>query len=134
MWILPEQFTESALRLRHGWLENEQAMLAPMLFRAEVTSVIRERAFRDEISTSEARDALAISFQWPIALRDGGDALQRAAFDVATRFDRPKAYDAQYVALAALLGCELWTGDRRFINSLRGELPWVKWIGDYQPS
>jgi len=131
MWILPEQFTEAALRLRHEWLENERTMLAPMLFRAEVTSVIRERVFRHEISSNEARDALAISFQWPVALRDGGDALQRAAFDLATRFDRPKAYDAQYLALAALLGCDLWTGDRRLVNSLGGALPWVHLIGDH---
>jgi predicted nucleic acid-binding protein len=51
---------------------------------------------------------------------------------LAKKFDRPAAYDSHYLALAEMLGCELWTGDRRLYNAVKDELPWVKWLGDYR--
>jgi predicted nucleic acid-binding protein len=42
-------------------------------------------------------------------------------------------YDAQYVALAEMLGCDLWTADLRLVDTLRAALHFVRWIGDYQP-
>ena len=41
------------------------------------------------------------------------------------------AYDAAYLALAEAEKCDLWTGDKAFYQAVKGELPWVKWIGDY---
>ena len=116
------------------WVRERTRLLAPPLFRAEVTSVIRERVYRGEMQADDAGAALIGSFGWPIAIRDLGDSLQRRAFDIATQFNRPKAYDGQYLALAELLGCELWTGDRRLINVVAGKLPWLHWIGDYKPA
>ena len=46
---------------------------------------------------------------------------------------RPQAYDSHYLALAAILGLEFWTGDERLYNTVKHRLPWVKWLGDYQP-
>jgi predicted nucleic acid-binding protein len=31
-----------------------------------------------------------------------------------------------------MLGCELWTADERLYNAVKDELPWVKWLGNYQ--
>ncbi len=43
----------------------------------------------------------------------------------------PLARYCQYLALAELFDCELWTGDQRFYNAVRRTLGRVKWIGDY---
>ena len=58
------------------------------------------------------------------------EGLHRVAWELAIKFDRPAAYDSHYLALAEMLSCELWTGDRRLYNVVKDELPWVKWLGD----
>ena len=52
---------------------------------------------------------------------------------MAKRFNRPQAYDSHYLALAEMLGLELWTADERLYNAVKDALPWVKWLGDFQP-
>jgi len=39
------------------------------------------------------------------------DALLKTAFELAHRFNRPRAYDAQYLALATRLSCDFCTAD-----------------------
>jgi predicted nucleic acid-binding protein len=38
------------------------------------------------------------------------------------------------LALADILGLELWTADERLYNVVKHDLHWVKWLGDYQPA
>ncbi len=52
----------------------------------------------------------------------------------AIHFNRPTAVEAHYLALAELFGCEWWTADERLFKTVRHELPWVPWIGNYDPS
>ena len=54
--------------------------------------------------------------------------LQRAAWEIARAFDRPEAYDAQYLALARQLNCEFWTSDRQLFSAVSQHLPWVRFI------
>ena len=53
------------------------------------------------------------------------------ALQIADQFNLGAVYDAHYLALAQLLGCDLWTADQRLINTVSGKLPFVRWIGDY---
>ncbi|MFQ6099728.1 MAG: type II toxin-antitoxin system VapC family toxin [Anaerolineae bacterium] len=62
------------------------------------------------------------------------DGLHRQAWEPATRFNCPTAYDAHYLALAEMFDCEFWTADRRLYNAVKEELHWVKYLGDFQPS
>ena len=41
------------------------------------------------------------------------------------------AYDSVYVVLADMLEAELWTDDRRLLNSVEGVAHAVRWVGDY---
>jgi len=40
---------------------------------------------------------------------------------------------SRYLALAEREDCEYWTADARLWNAVRGNLPWVHWLGDYRP-
>jgi predicted nucleic acid-binding protein len=95
-----------------------------------VTSTIRERVFRGTTLPEDAGPLLSEAMDWHISIWDDVRSIQGSALEFATRFNRPKAYDAQYLALADLLGCELWTADRRLVNAVGGKLPWVRWIGE----
>jgi len=65
---------------------------------------------------------------WPIVLWDENQRLRALALDLAARFERPNAYDAQYLAVADMIGCELWTGDKLLVNAVGGRLPWLRYV------
>jgi predicted nucleic acid-binding protein len=54
--------------------------------------------------------------------------------ELAHRYDLPAVYDAHYLALAEREGCDYWTADKRLWNSVKGMVPWVRWLGDYHPA
>ncbi|RKY72329.1 MAG: hypothetical protein DRQ24_05280 [Candidatus Latescibacterota bacterium] len=41
-------------------------------------------------------------------------------------------HDATYVALAELRGCEFWTADKRFYDTVKAELTFVKYLPNYE--
>jgi predicted nucleic acid-binding protein len=53
--------------------------------------------------------------------------------EIATSFEI-SGYDAAYLTLAETLETELWTGDRRLFEKVRGRSELVRWIGDYGAS
>ena len=85
---------------------------APRLFWSEVSSSLRQIAGRGVISTQLAGDAFAGLLSARVRPEDPPE-LPRAAWAVADRLGWVKAYDAEYVALAQLLGCPLVTTDAR---------------------
>lgn len=134
MWVLPDPWDWAAQALRERWIRDGTELVAPPLFRSEVTSSIRLWVHRAALSPNEGRRRLERAFLWPVVIYPDGDDLQRSAFELATRHSQPRAYDAQYLALASILGCELWTGDQRLVQSVSDKLSWVRWVGEYQPA
>ncbi len=132
MWLFPERFTPSALAIRRSWLEEAVELIAPPVFRPEVTSAIRLVVYRGDVSLEDGGRALDRALNWQVLITEDSDDLQRQSYGIATKYGRPRAYDAQYLSVAQSEGCHFWTGDERLINSLQGDLPWAHWIGDYQ--
>lgn len=90
-------------------------LVAPPLLWSEVPSVLHELAFRGEISPQQLAE------QAPQRFLDGKlgiaerrpDGLARKAWQLAGQFGWAKTYDAEYLAAAELLGCQLVTVDAR---------------------
>jgi len=74
----------------------------------------------------EAIQAQGVKFVHP-------DTLQERAWELAQQFNRPTAYDAYYLALGEIAGCDVWTADRRLYSAVRDTLQWVRWLSDYIP-
>lgn len=129
-FLLRDPFWRVCSEIWSSWLQADEEIWTPALFYAEATSVIRERTYRRELTESEAEEFLRDSLDWIITVFDDNALLQPKALALATRFNRPKAYDAQYLAVADLLGCELWTADRRLANAVGKDLAWVRYVGD----
>ena len=53
-----------------------------------------------------------------------------ASLELVERLRLSAAYDAHYVALAEVRRCECWTADERLWNSVKRQLPMVRWVGE----
>lgn len=108
-----------------------QTIVAPPLLPIEMTNALLKRTRRPaSISQDEARRRLERLLEYPIELRYP-DGLHDRALSLAYEHGLPGAYDAHYLALAEMVGCELWTDDLRLLRALAGRLPFVRPISDY---
>ena len=91
---------------------SEYDLVAPPLLWSEVTAALRQRAFRNEVSSDLAEQTLSALLESRIE-RATPSELYREAYALAARLGWAKTYDAEYVALARLLECPLLTADAR---------------------
>lgn len=133
-WVIPEDFSDQADALLATSLQMARPIVVPAHFLSEVTNAIyqRVRSTRKErqISEERAQTALAEFVAVPVLLQSSA-ALYERAFAFARRLGLEATYDSLYVVLAEMVGGELWTADRRLLNALGTQAPWVRWLGDY---
>jgi predicted nucleic acid-binding protein len=91
---------------------RDEALVAPPLLWSESRSALHEAMWRRQISGTQAQRSLDALEQAPIRPRTHR-AFGRRAWELASDLGWAKTYDAEYVALAQLLGCRLVTLDRR---------------------
>ena len=129
-WLSWGEHTPIANALRQEWRENGVQMVGPPLFHAEVTSAIRQHVYFKQILPEEGEEAFSIYLDIPIRIIDGPE-IYRKAWQLAKEFELPVCYDMQYLAVAELEDCELWTADRRLTYSLRDKISRIRWVGEY---
>ena len=57
--------------------------------------------------------------------------LHARAMQIAGQLRQGAVYDAHYLALADILGCEYWTADERFYRAAAPINQRVRWIGEF---
>ncbi len=87
--------------------------------------------YRRVLSPDDAVAGREFLLEYPVELWMDDDLLRRG-YDLATRFNQPTAYDAQYLAAAERLECEFWTADQRLFNAVGKDLAWVRWLGNFE--
>ena len=106
-------------------LFGRERLAAPALLWSEASSVIHEMRWRAEISEPLASTAFGALLTAPVSRR-APPQLRREAWRVADELGWAKTYDAEYVALARILGCALFTIDDRL---RRGAARMVEIVG-----
>ena len=129
-WLSYEQHTASANALRREWRDKGVQMVGPPLFHAEVTSTLRQYVYFKRILPEEGEEAFSIYLDIPIRIIDDPE-VQKKAWELAKKFNLPRTYDMQYLAVAELENCELWTSDKRLANSLQGRVKRIRWVGEH---
>jgi predicted nucleic acid-binding protein len=100
---------------------SRDASSCPSLLHYEIIAVSRKAVHQGRISQELgwiARDQL---LTYPVILHFDR-ALLRRGYEIAEEFNRPTAYDAQYLALAERLSCSFWTADERLFNAVSSKL------------
>lgn len=130
-WVVAEEYGNEALALLEKWAREELEIVSPHLLSCEVSSAIRKRVQRGELTWDEGREALGLFLEVGVELMAPPN-LPLEAWEVARRFNLSSIYDSYYLALAKSLECELWTADRTLYNALQGQLPWVHGIWQWR--
>jgi predicted nucleic acid-binding protein len=128
--LTDEPHADKTLALMRDSLSRSEPVVAPALLPSEVTNILRQRMRRTQMPLQVARQLLADFLALHITLATPAGLYDRA-LELADQHNLSAAYDAHYLALAQLLGCELWTADQRLVNAVVAALPFVKWIGAY---
>ncbi|MBL8133221.1 MAG: type II toxin-antitoxin system VapC family toxin [Anaerolineae bacterium] len=129
--LTDEPLHTQASRLLRSWQTSETRLTAPSLFRSEITAVLRKVVFQQRISHEQGRILLRRLFAYPVVYIED-EALLESAYDFAQRFNRPRAYDSQYIALAERLNCEFWTADEVLVNSVQTRFSRIRWLGSFE--
>jgi predicted nucleic acid-binding protein len=130
--VVPEEYSPEVSAMFAACVREGEAVYAPTLVAFEVTNIVRKKMLREGLGWSDAIARLSDFFALPIQLRTSHD-LHLDALEIAERFRMAATYDAEYVALAQNIGCDLWTDDRVLLREVGNRLPFVRWIGDYTP-
>jgi predicted nucleic acid-binding protein len=105
--VLPSCWTDSGFRPL-----QDRELVAPALMWSEVRSSLHEGVWRGDVAAEAARAAHRRLEGAPV--RPVADArLGEAAWQIADELGWAKTYDAEYLALARILGCRLVTLDAR---------------------
>lgn len=105
-------FVQACLATEGLRLLRDDDLVAPPLLWSETASVIHELRWRREISEELTSRAFAELLAAPVKRR-APKQLYREAWRIADDLGWARTYDAEYVALARILGCRLFTLDDR---------------------
>ncbi len=131
MWITPEEGRDQAVALLDDCLRHQTSIVAPDCVFAEVGSVLRRKVYRGIMDGEDGRVAISLLDRFAIDVVPVLSLCARA-WQIAADLNLPTLYDAYYMALAEARGCDFWTADQRFLNSVPKQ-PYVRNIRDFAP-
>lgn len=127
-WALDdEESVSQAIALRDAALDGRWRMVAPSLWVYEVMNGLLTAVRRQRLAASTGLQALGLLQAVGVRV---ADPEAKDVYEMACQY-RVAAYNAAYLALAATLRADLWTGDRRLYEAVRDSAGFVRWIGDY---
>jgi len=130
-WYSPEPDREQPVALLDECFRLDVRTIAPDCIFSEVGSAIRRKVYRGLLEPDEGWVALSLIDTAALDCVPTRE-LYADAWRIAQTYNLATLYDAYYMALAELRGCDFWTADKRFINSVRG-VPYVRHVADFFP-
>ena len=128
-WLVKEIYTAEANDLGRLWNSQGTQIAAPYLMPVEVTNALHHRVARGELTLEAATRHMESLLSSGLELHQT-PTLHGRALELASLLRQGAVYDAHYLALSEILGCELWTADEKFYRAASPSAGNVRWIGD----
>ncbi len=122
--FLPEEKSDEAEMLWKAWVKDHVEIMAPSLIVFEVSSVIRNKVFRNKLTEREGGEISNLIKQLDLSLIYTPELLD-IAWEIGTTLNTPNLYDCFYLALPKLFSIPLWTADKKLFQSAKKEFPFV---------
>jgi len=119
-WVLRDEKDARADALLHQWAISLLSCWLRPYFCALYLSVRRQR-----LTLEEAKLALEAIMHIGVEVTEPVELYPRS-LGLAAGSGLTNAYDAQYVALAEIEGCELWTADERLAGAMKPSPSWLR--------
>ena len=129
--VYVETLTVQAQGLLQQLQDAETVLNAPTLLHYELIAVSRKAVYQGRVTAEQGQVARDQLLAYPVTLYFDNMLLKRG-YDLAEEFNRPTAYDAQYLALAERLSCEFWTADERMFNAVTPKFTNIRWLGNWK--
>ncbi|HWQ22784.1 MAG TPA: type II toxin-antitoxin system VapC family toxin [Gaiellaceae bacterium] len=114
--VIDASFTVPACTTPGGFDRLGDELVAPPLLWPEARSVLHRSVWRGVIAAHVGEHALQRLEQAPVRSRNPR-GLGASVWSIATELGWAKTYDAEYLALARLLGAPLLSLDRRMLRA-----------------
>lgn len=130
--LLPEAGSDAADALWSHWVQDEVAIYAPAHLLFEAAHGVRKAVRSGRMSSERGDQAFERLIGLGVTLVcldwiDGHDVWHR----FVRRFDYlVTPYDAAYLHVAEVEGCDFWTADERLVRTVAGELTWVRSLSE----
>jgi predicted nucleic acid-binding protein len=109
-------------------------LIAPVLWESETDSAIRIRVeFKKTLSLADETTFHTALDELDVERIYDPDNRERAR-QLAAQLGQLRVYDSTYLALADLNGALFWTADEKLFNAVFPALPFVRFVGNWQPS
>lgn len=132
--VVAEPDSDKADALFAHFADQGARLIAPVFFAVETDSILRQKVVvRKELTSEQAEASFAKLVALPIQLLSVSAQRERAR-ELSSKFKLATVYDATYLALAELLGCDFWTADRRLFDGVRDSLPFVRSLDEFIPT
>ena len=125
-WVIPEIYTDSALRL----LNDDYTLLVPDFFFPEIGNILWKRVRRGEMTLEEAQENLNELSIANFQISPSFPAMS-LALETAVRVQQA-VYDCVYLAIAVTNQCQMVTADERFYNAVSNDVlaSYLCWVAD----
>jgi predicted nucleic acid-binding protein len=127
-WILPTPQSLLAESLLKKWDNDGTEFISPPLFDIEITSIIRKYIYLKILSPQQGELAYQLYRDLNVTIMNPPE-LPMKAWSIAKEYSLAFTYDIQYLALAELTDCELWTADQVLFNKVIDKHNRIHFIG-----
>ena len=126
-WYLPDEFSDSALKIKSAFAKGTILIAVPLLFFYEINNILRTTIknlrITREASVRAYQDLLELNFTSYSSKELFKMALEKAlVLDITS-------YDASYVCLAEYLQTPFFTADEKLVKKASDKL--VRFVEDY---
>ncbi len=131
-WVVQEEYSEDARRLRDDFLEGRVSIHVPCTAILEASSALRKYVLRGLADDSTAAEALRLLVDSGLRIEPLGDEDPLSTLSLSLDAGIT-VYDAYYVSLAQRLDAPLITADEKLLRNKRvGELVRLLHVTEYR--